>query len=120
MLATHEEQIRALMNHQACRLVERLTPPELSDGESYQRVFTIKKHEILQFLKDNFSLKDVVPCQPGNRDGLYVLTVSNGLEVYYQERNIKVNPRIVASVDEVWEEYVDYLVRTSGTGLDFT
>ena len=120
MAPTKEEQINALVMHQAYKLVTQMVPPGDLSGDSYKKVFTVKRNEILNYAKAHFSMEEVMICRPGECDGFYVLSIPDGFEIYYQERLIKVPIKVVGTSDDVWEEYVDYLIRTSGTGLDFS
>lgn len=120
MLPSKKEQIEALLKGEACELVEKYISPHNISGDSYKVIFTVKKHEILDYLKKNCSLNEVTKQKPGSDDGFYAIPIYSGFKVYEQERGIRFLEHILKSEDEVWESFVKYLLDISGTGLDFT
>jgi hypothetical protein len=120
MIPSKKEQIEALLNGEAYKLVEKYVSPKDLSGNSYKEVFTVKKHEIVNYLKKNYALKEVLNQQPSNKDGFYVIPMYSSFKVYEQERGIRFIEYVTNSEQEVWELFVDYLIRTSGTGLSFT
>jgi len=119
MIPTREEQIVALIEGNAVMLVEKFIPKDRWSIESYKEVFTIKLSDIVDYLEKNSVMENRVNADAGEEDGFYALPSSDGYEVYEQERGFKENSAHVTSVSEVWKRYAEYLVSTSGTGLDF-
>ncbi len=134
MLPSKKEQIEALLKFQAYELVEKyISLPRIPENakyisdkdskafsEAYKKIFTVKRHDILDYLKANYTLKELINMKPSDDDGFYVIPLNYGFKIYEQERGFKFLERIVKTEEEVWENFVEYLIRYSGTGLDFT
>jgi len=117
---TKEEQIEALIHHRAYDLVMKYAPSEeINDAEAYAEVFTVKRKEILDHLIQHYQLGDLIHMQRSNKDGFYAIPEKNGFRTYEQERMLKDNEQFISNEVDVWKQFVDYLLQTSGTGLDF-
>ena len=115
-----EEQIEALIRHRAYDLVMECAPSKkISDAKAYAEVFTVKRTEVLDYLVRNYRLGDLVPTQPSNRDGFYALPDRRGFRIYEQYDGLKTTEEFVPNELSVWKRFVDYILRTSLTGLDF-
>jgi hypothetical protein len=119
MRPNKSEQIEALISHEAVKLVEKNVPSQEWRNDAYKKIFTVKRNEILQYVKERYPLNKLVHTKEGNFDGFYAIQRVKGYEVFEQERGIKFNQTQGLTLDEVWSKYVDYLIRTSGTGLLF-
>jgi hypothetical protein len=119
MIPNKSEQIEALIKHEAAKLVEKNVPSHEWENDPYKKIFTVKRNEILQYVKERYPLDRLVHTKAGNSDGFYAIRHDKGYEVFEQERGIKFNQVQGLILDEVWSKYVDYLIRTSGTGLPF-
>ncbi|HEX3036339.1 MAG TPA: hypothetical protein VHT73_14680 [Thermodesulfobacteriota bacterium] len=120
MVPSKKEQIEHLLKFSAYKLVEKYLPKQEWGGDSYKKIFTVKKHEILDYLRAKYILEELIDMTPSNDDGFYAIPLNSGFKIYEQERGFKFLERIVKTEDEVWENFVEYLIRYSGTGLDFT
>lgn len=115
-----EEQIEALIHHRAYDLVMECAPSEdISDAEAYALVFTVKRREVLEYLVQRYNISDLIKTELSNRDGFYAIPVSQGFRVYEQYNCIKAMEKILSDELGVWNEFVSYILGTSGTGLDF-
>jgi len=116
---TKQEQIEALIHHQAYDLVMKYAPSEELDEEAYTQVFTVKRKDVLNYVAQHCQLKDLVHMGQSNRDGFYAIPVKGGFRVYEQYNTIKTEEQIITEELGVWKQFVDYVLRTSGTALDF-
>jgi hypothetical protein len=114
-----EEQIRALIEHRAYDLVRRYAGAGALDGKAYQDIFSITKKDLLTFLQENHHIHDIIPQRKSKSDGFYAIPTKKGYETYEQYDNHKTKSKELTNPQDVWSEYVDYLIRTSGTGLTF-
>lgn len=119
MLPDKSKQIEALIQHKAAKLVEETFPSQEWGNDPYRIIFTVTRNEIKHYIKERYSLDKLVYIKKGKLDGYYAIRRDNDYEVFEQERGIKFNQTRVLTLDEVWNKYVDYLIRTSGTGLSF-
>lgn len=117
--ASTEEQITALLTGKASELVQQCVAHDMLGPKSYEEVFSLSKKEILDYLERHRRIEDVVFVCPGSRDGFYAVQTSSGFRTYEQYQGLKANDGLVLDEHEVWKKFVDYLVRTSGTGLTF-
>jgi hypothetical protein len=92
------EQIVALIRHRACELVEKYVPKELLNGDSYNMVFNINRNEIIDYIKINYVIEELVSTKPVNKDGFYAVPSNRGYIVYEQERNIKTSEIIIVAL----------------------
>ena len=117
---TREEQIEALIHHHAYDLVMKYVPSEeLSDAEAYAEVFTVKRNDVLDYVVRDYQLSDLIPMKPSDRDGFYALPDKKGFRIYEQYNGIKTTEKFVQNELNVWKRFVEYILRTSLTGLDF-
>ena len=116
---TQKKQIEALISGNAVSLVEDFIPRNRWCTDSYREVFTIKLTDIINYLEKNYSLEELANTETGDIDGFYALPTPNGYETYEQERGFKENNNHLTSANDVWKQYAEYIVNTSGTGLDF-
>ncbi len=119
MKPSKDQQIRSLLDGTACELVETCVPPDRVSADSYSEVFTVSRSEILTHLQERHCLEDVVHTSPGPSDGFYALLLDGGFLTFVQERQIRTQEATVATKEDVWQKFVDYLIRHSGTGLEF-
>ena len=115
-----EEQIKAIIDHRAYDLIMKYTPPEKLSSEAYAEIFSIKRDEILDFLVRNYQLGDLIPKKSMQKDGFYAIPVEGGFNCYEQYDGLKAKKNLVVDVLGVWKKFVDYVIRTSGTGLEFS
>ncbi len=116
---TIEEQIEAIVHHKAYELVMNYSGVDRVDKQSYEQVFTVKRSEILAYIRNKYDLNDLIPRRSDIRDGFYAIPVSDGYRIYEQYDGHRTPPEDVAGKDILQEKYVDYLLRSSGTGLNF-
>lgn len=113
------EQIEALIRFEACELTEKYTDDTISSEEAYKKIFIIKKKEIKEYIKSKYKMEELINLKKGNLDGFYALHDKSSFLIYEQERGFKFLERKVKNEKAVWKEYVEYLIRHSGTGLSF-
>ena len=121
ILPTKKEQIESLIDLHN-------TKHELAQKyniETWEELFTVTKSEILSYIKSNYSLRDL-----GMYDQKCYLNLKNEGDKYviyywdyeYEMRTgevIDMREEYYDSEDEVYEEYVKFITRSSGTGLTF-
>ena len=121
ILPTKKEQIESLIDLHN-------TKHELAQKyniETWEELFTVTKSEILSYIKSNYSLRDL-----GMYDKKCYLNLKKEGEKYiiytwdyeYEMRTgevIDMTEEYYDSADEVYEEYVKFITRSSGTGLTF-
>ena len=117
---SNKEQIEALMSGCFRKIEEKY--PHI---ETWEELFTVTKSEILSYIKSNYSLRDL-----GMYDQKCYLNLKNEGDKYviyywdyeYEMRTgevIDMTEEYYDSEDEVYEEYVKFITRSSGTGLTF-
>jgi len=112
------EQVDALLKGRAVELVK--SKYGSFHPAAFSEVFTITRAEILDYLRCNYKLEQVVRMKPGHDGGFYAIPAGRNYQVYEQyEKGPKYDRGVVSVELKVWALFVDYLVRTSGTGLDF-
>lgn len=116
-LPSVKEQIEAIVNHKACELVEKYIVQHSKDA-SYEGIFTIKKSDILNYLS-KFPLEKFVQTRSASSDGFYVIRDNESYFTYEQYDGVAMEKKTVLTEHEVIILFVDYLIRTSGTGLNF-
>jgi hypothetical protein len=121
ILPTKKEQIESLIDLHN-------TKHELAQKyniETWEELFTVTKSEILSYIKSNYSLRDL-----GMYDKKCYLNLKKEGEKYiiytwdyeYEMRTgevIGMTEEYYDSEDEVYEQYVKFITRSSGTGLTF-
>ena len=131
-IPTKEEQIEALINGKVasfmkeCVDFEKTNKTSIEDRMQYRKkVFTITKSEILAYIKENYSLKDLgmydnkCYLKLKKEKGKYVIYT---WDYEYEMRTGKVidlREEFYDTEDEVYERYVRFLIGSSGTGLTF-
>ena len=131
-IPTKKEQIEALMIGRIASFMKECVNFDKTDKENIedrmlyrQKVFTVTKSEILSYIKSNYSLRDL-----GMYDQKCYLNLKNEGDKYviytwdyeYEMRTgevIGMTEEYYDSEDEVYEEYVKFITRSSGTGLTF-
>ena len=129
---TKKEQIEALMSGRIASFMKKCVNFDKTDKENIedrmlyrQKVFTVTKSEILSYIKSNYSLRDL-----GMYDKKCYLNLKKEGDKYiiytwdyeYEMRTgevIGMTEEYYDSEDEVYEEYVKFITRSSGTGLTF-
>lgn len=113
------EQIEAILYGVAYDLTMKYAGRDQSGHPQYSKVFTVTRKEIEEYLQEHYSLNTLpgTHSSASHHDGLYIMSDSSGYRVYHQERGIKFAEKVVRSEEEVWQLYVDWNLRTSGTGL---
>jgi hypothetical protein len=119
MLPSKQEQIEALLQHKAYDLVVKYAPAAQLTSRCYESVFSMKRFEILQYVERNYKIEDLVSTVPQQRDGFYAIRGVQGYRVYEQEHQLKIFEQHVSTEHDVWVAFVNYLLETSGTALDF-
>lgn len=118
MLPSKEEQIESILKLVAYKLATKYSPTDKDEVEInhvFKKIFSVRKEDVLNYLKENYPLQEVVNQNPKSiRDGFYAIPISTGYRTYRQERNIKFDEEIVVSEDEVWSHLVDYLIASNG------
>lgn len=115
-----KEQMEAILNGSAHELLKNyLSPEELKTlgTKAYDKFFTITKYDILNYLKEKYDLHDLILNKPAIKDGFYVITTENGFKIYEQYRGISSNISFTNNEEDIWDKFVNYLIKTSGTGL---
>ena len=100
-------------------LVMKYSPADQLSSESYRSVFSVKRSEVLEYLKRNYRIEDLISTVPQERDGFYAIRSLFGYRIYEQERHVKILDQQVSTEHGVWVAFVSYLLETSGTALDF-
>ena len=116
---TKKEQMEALIKHRAYDLVMKYAPSEELDEKAYAYVFTVKRNEVFDYVVRHYQLADLIPMKPSDRDGFYAIPTKKGYKVYEQYNTIKTSECIIVEKLDVWNEFVDHILGTSLTGLDF-
>jgi hypothetical protein len=111
------QQVEALLKDRAYDLVK--SKYGAFHPEAYSEVFTVTRAEILDYLRCNYKLNQVAKTQSGKDDGFYAISERDGFRVYWQERATRIDFGVVSSEVKAWAVFVEYLIRTSGTGLSF-
>ena len=115
-----EAQVEALVHGRAYKLLSDVFDAEYFTDGMYKEVFTVNKTEVLEYVRNHYSLKALVYMKAGTDDGLYIIPRPfGGFDGYYQEREIKMDHKQLKSENEAWGYYVQYILDTSGTGLKF-
>jgi hypothetical protein len=134
ILPSKKEQIEALLKFNAYKLVEKyISLPRIPENatyitakdsktfrEAYKKIFSVKKQEISDYLERNYALKELINMKPSDDDGFYAIPLNSRFQIYEQERGFRSLERFAKTEKEVWRNFVEYLIRHSGTGLDFT
>ncbi len=111
-----EEQVEALV-HRDLRGLRLRYAPGLSQDEGYKTILTLTRADVVRHLTSKYKLRDILNTEQGRADGYYAIQTSRRYHVYYQERLIKMFEAEVDSEAEVWDQYTDYLLKTSGAGI---
>lgn len=119
MHPSKQEQIEALIRHEAYDLVMKYAPADQLTSESYQSVFSVNRADVLEYLERNYRIEDLISTAPQERDGFYAIPSPEGYRIYEQERNVKIFEQHVSTEHDVWIAFVNYVLETSGTALDF-
>lgn len=113
-------QITALLGGRAVSLVQQLSGKELLDGSEYAKAFTVTRDEVHAYV-EKFGVPDGSwSNRPGPSDGLYMVEVNEGFEVYLQERGARFDGGLGSVfTSKLAAELVlaDYLLAMSGCGL---
>lgn len=115
---TKEEQILALMQWKAYDLAQRYASKKTLDEAAYKEVFSIKRADIVDYLKKHAQPTDLIQKDP-KKDGFYLRPTTNGYIGYVQDTGFKISEEEFGSIEDIWNKYADYLIRTSGTAIDF-
>jgi hypothetical protein len=112
------KQIEALINHLAYDFTLKYAGRDLSGSPLYSKVFNVTKNEVKEYLKKRYNLNNLPFSYtvPGTKDGIYIIHKQEGYLVYYQERGFR-EPELLEPEEGAWNYYVDFTLRTSGTGL---
>ena len=101
-----KEQVNALVTGTKFELVcEHLGKSKLKEKD-YDKVFTVTRRELLEYLPNNYTIDQVIRTKKAPRDGFYALKGIYGWTTFIQEREIRFNQEKVESEDKVWEQYV--------------
>jgi hypothetical protein len=113
------EQIKALIYHKAYALAMQYAGRDKSGSPQYSKVFNVTRADIKEYIKSHYTLDNLpfARSSPTQEDGIYLIPVKNGYEMYDQERGIRFPSTKVHSDDEAWLIVIDHILRTSGTGL---
>ena len=111
------EQVEALIRGSIFELTMKYAGRNKSGRPFYSKVFNITRKEIEEYLREHYLLSDLAHSSPGLLDGIYIIPVIEGYLVYYQERRTRNSEYLLPSENDAWKWYVDYILRTSGTGL---
>ena len=115
-----KEQIEALISGSFRKIEEKY--PNI---KTWEELFTVTKSEILTYIKENYSLKDLgmydnkCYLKLKKEKGKYVIYT---WDYEYEMRTGKVidlREEFYDTEDEVYERYVRFLIGSSGTGLTF-
>lgn len=119
LMPSKAEQIEAILHGVAYDLTMKYAGRDKSGRPQYSRVFTVTRKEIEEYLKEQYSLSTLplTYSLPSQCDGVYIIATSSGYRFYRQERGIHFSEQTLKSDDEVWQLYIDWKLRTSGTGL---
>jgi len=88
-------------------------------SEGYAKVFNVTRKEILHYLRSTYKLGALVRFRTSNEDGFYAIPIGGVFRVFEQYGRVSTDPQEVSGEESVWQLFVDYVVRTSGTGLSF-
>ena len=113
------EQIRSLLLGDACTLVEKTVPKSELSCDSYSRVFTITKRDIVDYVAKHGLPAGAIRYRSAERDGVYMVRSVFGHSVYDQERGIISNKHFFFTQTAAINTVIDRLIALSGTGLTF-
>lgn len=111
-----EEQVEALVRRDL-RGLRLQYAPGLSQDQGYKKILTLTRADVRRYLASKYKLDDFLNTEQGRADGYYAIQTSRGYHVYYQEQLIKMFEAEVDSEAEIWDQYTDYLLKTSGAGI---
>ena len=118
-MVTKTEQIRSLLLGDACTLVENNVPKSELSSDSYTKVFTITKRDIIDYVAKHGLPEGRIQYRCAEREGVYMVRSLLGHSVYYQERGIIFNKQFFFTHRAAMNAVIDWLIRLSGTGLTF-
>jgi len=105
-LPTVTEQAEAIKDGRRFELVCSVLGKGTLDISDYETVFTITSRQLMEHLKRNYTLQDLVKNRPSTQDGFYVVPHRKGVLTYRQEREIHFNEKLVQSTDDAWIQYI--------------
>ncbi len=116
-----EEQIEALIHDKAYQLTIRYSGRDKSGRPNYRKVFNVTRKDIERPLKNHYKFDDLpfVSCSIGPKDGFYIIPTSKAYTIYKQERGVHTRDKTVKSASEARKLYIDWILDTSGTGLEW-
>lgn len=112
-----DEQIRLLLQGKAYGTVRALFPGKQLTGGEYKEVFTVKRNDVIEYVKREGFPSGSYGHRPGGGDGPYMIEEAGEFIVYYQERGIRFDEVRRARREEANEVLIDLLLGLSGTGL---
>jgi hypothetical protein len=115
-----DEQISALLCGRALDLAQRWTGRERLEGHEYAEVFTVTRADVHAYVEQFGVPNGAWSAQPGVSDGLYMIQVAEGYEIYFQERGARFDAglgTLFKSVSAAQAALTDYLLAMSGCGL---
>jgi len=116
------EQIEALINHKAYDFTMNNGGRDSIGEPQYAKVLNVTKKEIKEYLKNNYTILNLPfsYTHSGIKDGAYIIHKPEGYLVYHQERGLPEAQYWEMEEEQVWDYYVDFILRTSGTGLKWS
>ena len=112
-----EKQIEPILKGTSCELFEECVPQEEWPKYSYKDIFQITKAEIKEYIEKRYRLDDLVPSV--RREGVFALKENDGHRLYYMEYGRAMDQGYAKNDEELFVLFIDFLTRTSGTGLKF-
>jgi hypothetical protein len=115
------EQIEAILHDMAYDLTLKYAGRDESGVPQYSKTFNVTRKEIEEYVKKHYTLDNLPFAHSFHdlKDGLYIIRVSKEYQLYYQERGIRSLEQHVSSEDDVWKYYINYMLNTSRTGLEW-
>ena len=116
-MATHQEQIEAILTGSMTEFVCKETGNSTITQADIRSIFTIRKSDIVAWVKQHGFPASSYDTEPRPSDGIYLVPTRSGLELYYQERGCKFASKTFSDLDEAIEDLVDMKIYYSGSDI---
>jgi len=122
------EQIEALISWNLRELALRHTKMELIDNLGkktlripYEKVLNVTRSEIKDYLKQHYSITDLVPPEPSERypDNLFAEKIDNGYILYYRDYGRICDSEFIEDDDKLLDVFIKHCIDGNCTGYNF-
>jgi hypothetical protein len=115
-----EAQIRALLTGRALEYATQALGISHMARRSFREVFTVTRAEIDAYVAQHGIPKNTVSLTDDAGEGIHFVRREEKWSIYWAERGVRYDEELFGSESEACSALVTWLLRSSGTGIDFS